>query len=171
MNFETLRQYLEEAHGRPCVWEHQDAPEPERPFLSMAVLGIETIGKDWHGSADADGIMEMIGQREATIGIYANPAHRADPNESQRVMLEIVRGLNMPSTIWLLQLAGLARRGGPLSTISSPSHHHSQWRPRANCELRLGFHVRYTDDVGIVETIDGYIHEQQTGVSTPIHGG
>src|SRR5699024_10713393 len=105
MNFETLRQYLEEAHGRPCVWEHQDAPEPERPFLSMAVLGIETIGKDWHGSADAGGIMEMIGQREATIGIYANPAHRADPNESQRVMLDIARGLNMPSTIWLLQLA------------------------------------------------------------------
>lgn len=47
---DALYAWVAAASGVPVIWEHQNAPRPAAPYVSLLLATVEPTGRDWDGS-------------------------------------------------------------------------------------------------------------------------
>lgn len=153
---------IEQETSSVAYWGHGNGPRVAASYfvldiISSIALGTDLISAPVEDSTDPEaGIVTSRGQREVTVSITAFTTSKegADPRSAMDRLGELRNILRKSSLRQDLQAKGLSFRGD-MNIFSTPQLMGTRWRPSATLEVRLGIVETYTDDLGIIETVDG----------------
>lgn len=74
MNIATIKQAFytwltAESGNQNVIWAKQNTPQPQRPFFTLFITGMEKEGEDYETLPDEDGVRKIIGTRTFDLEI------------------------------------------------------------------------------------------------------
>lgn len=138
----------------PVVFVEQGKPRPAPPYLTVKVSGPTSIGHDEDRKLEDPGapalaVQTYRGDREVSVSVQA---FGTDAMDNARAA---ARALATETTRSQLALAGLCHRGivPTVNEITEPLE--TSFEPRAQFDATLAFGEDYTDEVGLIEHVEG----------------
>ncbi len=135
----------------PVVWQHQNAPRPERPYVALQVGAIAPVGHDGFTGVDDEGIRQMTGDRNVTIMAMAFGTPR---NEHEGMVLIGKLGLSLQSYAVrdTLEDAGISFVQ-VLSTQNLSALRDTQFEGRAQADFQFRVLDTADEDAGYVAAV------------------
>jgi hypothetical protein len=143
--------WLETELGITIIYADKAAPRPATPYASIKLVSLRRIGFDHAGDLSDVGIQDFDGDRVLSVSVQVFGNDSSDPIDLARSALN---GLSKQSIFLPLAVAGLAplRQGGvnDLTALAD-----TEWEPRAQFDQEFALTDEYTDDVGLIEHVEG----------------
>ena len=134
--------------GVEAVLGWPNAPRPDLPYIAVRVEGLDPIGQDDRSEIDDDGLQTIYGDRLVNVKIDAYGSGALD------LVRAIANSIWRQSVSATLLAAGLCPRlPGPVTDLTGMLE--TSPEDRAHVEMVFGILDTYTDDVGIIDAVDG----------------
>lgn len=92
---DVLQQWASDHSGVPCIWRHQDAPQPERPFIDMHLnQSLNLTGDDIELMPNADNERYMIGDRDLVLSMRYFDVKGGDATGKLSNFLQTIQQMN-----------------------------------------------------------------------------
>ncbi|SEQ64482.1 hypothetical protein SAMN05216522_10513 [Rosenbergiella nectarea] len=132
----------------PFIRANQNGPRPKLPYATYRINARKAIGSDEYGLVDGSGLMPIVGVREGTIlinffGIGAREQADNLVNSIRKVSShDLMRKLNL-----ILFAAGSV-------TDLTALRDSANFEEMANIDVNFRYAAKYSDNVGVIETVD-----------------
>jgi hypothetical protein len=132
----------------PVIYWQPNAPRPTVPYITLFLASVVSVGQDWTApDSDANGIVNMKGDRQFTLSIQA---YGADP----LTILENIRtSLQKATVLDTLRANGIAfYQALTINDITELVD--SEWERRASLDVLFGIGQIYTDSPGFFDEVE-----------------
>lgn len=154
INYALLKTYLYDwavsvvPLNMPVIYWQPNAPRPEVPYVTLFLNNILAVNQDWaSGESDANGVIEMKGDRTFTLSIQAYGG------EPLTVLENIRSSLQKQTVLDTLRVNGIAFFSSPaINDLSDLVD--TQWERRGQMDVIFGVGQDYTDDPGYFDEIE-----------------
>lgn len=135
------------APGLKVMWADQDAPAPATTYVTLRPATSTSIGEDYEGAPNDQGVMEVVGNREWMLYMQAFGKGALDA-------LQLLRDtLRLPSVQAAFEAAGFAfidaERVENLTQLIGQN-----MNERGALDVRFRGNSSLTDTVGLIENVD-----------------
>ncbi|EFM0420437.1 TPA: hypothetical protein ACM7AW_000031 [Escherichia coli] len=132
----------------PVIRANQSGPRPKLPYATYQISARTTIGGDDYGLVDGSGMMPVKGVREGTIlvNFYGDEARENADN--------LVNAIRKTTSRYLMRRLHLVINATGSVTDLTALRDDANFEPMANIDLNFRYTTNYTDDVGLIETVD-----------------
>ncbi|EEV9286084.1 TPA: hypothetical protein L0W28_000469 [Escherichia coli] len=132
----------------PVIRANQSGPRPKLPYATYQISARTTIGGDDYGLVDGSGLMPVKGVREGTIlvNFYGDEARENADN--------LVNAIRKTTSRYLMRRLHLVINATGSVTDLTALRDDANFEPMANIDLNFRYTTNYTDDVGLIETVD-----------------
>jgi hypothetical protein len=97
---DVLQQWASDHSGVPCVWRHQDAPQPERPFIDMHLnQALNLAGDDIELPPNSHNERYMIGDRDVLLSMRYFDIRGGDATGKLSNFLQTMQQMNHRSDL------------------------------------------------------------------------
>lgn len=154
---DALREWVADTSGLKTVWQHQDAPRPDRAFISMYITALNDFGHDerrWVDTGGATDHQHTIGQRSVNVSIQCHESSKAKPFAALERMRLLQNQLRLESSQVELLQSGLALIGQQ-TLIQVPQLRGTDWEPQATLDVEIGLTDVTTEDAYWIKTVTG----------------
>lgn len=165
---DALRTWVKNAAGlgERVIMADQGHARPQRPYADVKVNAMESRGRDEQRPIDDDGEREVVGVRAVRATIRTFGANALELSEKIR------------SALWLETVTDLLRAAGVSFWTAQPSLDlttaiETSLEPRAVFEALFGVASMQTENVGIIECVEGegtFLDVAGTTVATMEYG-
>jgi len=136
--------------GKAVIWENQNAPKPDLPYITLFMTSIQRVGDDYQAtSANGSGVIEITGNRDFTLQVQAL-------GEGAIVALEsLSSSLQMPTVLETLRNSCIVfvQNITPIQDISGLWD--SQFIPRGMIDFQFRTASETTDTPGYFDQVSG----------------
>lgn len=132
----------------PIIRANQNGPRPNLPYATYQVTSRVTIGSDDYGLVDGSGLMPIKGTREGTIMVNF---FGGDARENADNLVNSIR--KTTSRYAMRRLKMVISNTGNVNDLTA-LRDSANFEPMANVDLSFRYTTNYTDDVGLIETVD-----------------
>lgn len=146
----AMRTWLVDALGGgvTVIFADQAAPRPDPPYATCKVMGPRSVGHDDRRAIDDDGLQDMVGDRVITVSVQVFGDGAVDNARTA------ANALNKEAARAKLATVGIAPRGGSaINELTALLEVGAE--ERAQFDAQFGFADEYTDDVGLIERVEG----------------
>lgn len=142
------------ATGATVIFVDQNKPRPATPYLTVRVGTVTSFGHDERRGMTDPGAPELAeqtyrGDREVTVSIQAFGTGAMD------LARAAARALGTETTRAQLAASGLCHRGIIPTVNELTQLLETDFEQRAQFDATLAFGKDYTDDVALIETVEG----------------
>ncbi|WP_139594533.1 phage neck terminator protein [Escherichia coli] len=132
----------------PVIRANQSGPRQKLPYATYQISARTTIGGDDYGLVDGSGLMPVKGVREGTIlvNFYGDEARENADN--------LVNAIRKTTSRYLMRRLHLVINATGSVTDLTALRDDANFEPMANIDLNFRYTTNYTDDVGLIETVD-----------------
>ncbi|EOH0525710.1 hypothetical protein ACLMVZ_000296 [Klebsiella aerogenes] len=132
----------------PVIRANQNGPRPKLPYATYQISARTTIGGDDYGLVDGSGLMPVKGTREGAIlvNFYGGEARENADN--------LVNTIRKTTSRYLMHRLHLVINTSGSVTDLTALRDDANFEPMANLDLTFRYTTNYTDDVGLIETVD-----------------
>lgn len=147
--------WVQVSTGQTVIFAEQGPPRPDTPYLTIKVNGPVSVGFDeGRGLADPTGapdpaVQTYRGEREVSVSVQAFGAGALDYARAA------ARALSTETTRSQLAAASLFHRGIVPAVNELTELLETEFEERAQFDATLGFAEEYTDDVYLIEDVEG----------------
>ncbi len=129
------------------MWADQDAPAPGATYITLRVMTNTSVGEDYVGAPDSEGVLEVIGNREYMLYLQAFGPGALDALDTLRnsLQLESVGDAFITAGIAFID----AQRVENLSQLIGQN-----MNERGALDVRFRANSSVTDTVGLIEDAD-----------------
>lgn len=131
----------------PVIRSQQDGPRPTLPYASYQINSRVTVGSDHYGRVDGLGLMPIKGTREGTIlvNIFGENAREYADN--------LVNTMRRVTSHYLMRRLNLIISQTSTVRDLTALRDSARFESMANVDLTYRYTARYSDDVGVIETV------------------
>lgn len=142
----------------PFIRANQNGPRPKLPYATYQVNARTAVGSDEYGLVDGSGLMPIVGVREGTILInfFGSGAREQADN--------LVNSIRKVSSHDLMRKLSLILFATGSVTDLTALRDNANFEEMANVDVSFRYAAKYSDKVGVIETVDatGDIQGQTT---------
>lgn len=147
----AMRTWLVDALGGgvAVIFADQGAPRPTTPYATCKVMGPRVVGHDDRRAISSEGLQDMVGDRVITVSVQVFGTDAMDKARTAANALnkEAARGKFATAGIATVGLAGGINELTALLEVGAEE--------RAQFDAQFAFADEYTDDVGLIERVEG----------------
>lgn len=132
----------------PIIRANQNGPRPNLPYATYQVTSRIALGSDDYGAVDGSGLMPIKGTREGTIMVnfFADGAREYADN--------LVNTIKKTTSRYAMRRLHMVISDTGNVTDLTALRDSANYEPMANIDLFFRYTTNYTDDVGLIETVD-----------------
>lgn len=166
-----LQQLISDITGKKVIWEHQDAPRPHKPYITLRLFSLRSQGHAEILDTETPGEIEVRSQKEDTLSIqWIGPGAMDGLSQlEQSFYKETIADRCAYSGIVIFDVETIMNITGLMDGV--------KWEERANMDAHVRFSQSVTDDPGYIETviitdtteINGVVTEEE--ITITIGGG
>lgn len=132
----------------PVIRANQNGPRPKPPYATYQVNSRRSLGCDDYGLVDGSGLMPVRGTREGTIMVNF---FGDDARENADNLVNAIR--RVTSRDLMRRLSLIISDVGDVTDLTV-LRDNANFEQMANVDLTFRYTSNYTDDVGLIETVD-----------------
>ena len=134
--------------GMPVIFYEPNAPRPNQAYVSLYLSNTTQVNQDWTADeTDANGIVDMKGDRQFTLQIQAYG------DEALNVLENLRTSLQKQTVLDILRAGGIVFYIS-LGINDITSLVDSQFERRAQMDVTLGIGQTYTDNPGYFDEVE-----------------
>ena len=132
----------------PIIRANQDGARPALPYATYQVTARTTVGSDHYSNVDGDGMQMISGVREGTIMVnfFGDDARESADN--------LVNSIRKTTSRYLMRRLSMVISDTGNVTDLTALRDRANFEQMANIDLFFRYTGIYTDDVGVIETVD-----------------
>jgi hypothetical protein len=139
----------------PLIWEHQNAPRPQLPYVSLGIISIQRLGQQFTESTDQETTINIVCLYSITVRLSCFHSKDGGNHEAISVLDYLRLCLSKESVVNYRETQGvsLLNSNGLISFL--PKNIATGFEPRAFLEVVFGFRAAITDESISITTIQG----------------
>lgn len=143
----ALYTWANTASGITVVFADQSAPRPAKPYISLKVTGLNSIGHDYEGLPDATGDASFRGNREFQVYAQTIGSNAIQYAEALHSSLEMRASRDQLATAGIVFVENLG-----INDITELLE--TEWEERAQIDFRFRIASVDTENVGLIEHVE-----------------
>jgi hypothetical protein len=157
--YATIRQALYDwvngELGINTIWQHPNAPQPAKPYVTLSMGPTQAQGWDYHGPPDdANGVSVIKGDREFSVEVQVyGTVQPTGENQAMTFAEQLSGSLQKPSQVALFTAAGCAYVNR-IALTDLTGIGGTEFEARVSAEFLFRMAQEDTDTVGVIETVD-----------------
>jgi hypothetical protein len=141
--------WLSDATSKTVILANQGTPRPARPYLTVLISSVRTVGGEDARAISAVGVQTIYGDREVSVSVQAFGAGALDLARAAAL------ALNKETVRQKLATSGLCPSGITPIVAELTELLETDFEERAQFDAVLALGETYTDTVGLIEHVEG----------------
>ncbi|EKS9203543.1 TPA: phage neck terminator protein [Enterobacter cloacae] len=132
----------------PLAYANQNNSRIPLPYATLRVSTRTTIGRDEHGEVDDEGVMPSHGVREGTVmvNVYGGSAREHCD--------DLINNIRKTTSRYLMRREKFVIANSDQVNDLTALRDEANFEAMANVDLTFRYTGKYTDNVGLIETVD-----------------